>query len=141
MGNDQPTLDGIYKGLCDDKMTNEKPDVFEALRKLAKHYIKIGGFEGTTMMDALDAAEAERDELRTRIAELEAEPMPTSLAGFRAAAKSRDKRIGKVESAIRGLLELVDGSRGLDGWHLNGDTATWDEFEEPGIAREALGDE
>lgn len=32
-------------------------------------------------------------------------------------------------NALEGLLEIINGSSGVDGWHLNGDVATWGEFE------------
>jgi hypothetical protein len=48
-----------------------------------------------------------------------------------------DPRDAVIEAA-RGLMEIVDGSRGVEGWHLNGDVATWDEFEQPEALRSAL---
>ncbi len=40
------------------------------------------------------------------------------------------ERVGKLEGALGGLLAIVNDSNGVDGYHLNGDIATWDEFEE-----------
>lgn len=40
--------------------------------------------------------------------------------------------------ALEGLLGIVQESTGVTGWHLNGDVAGWDEFEEVEIAEEAL---
>ena len=41
-------------------------------------------------------------------------------------------------AALGGLLAIVGDSNGVDGYHLNGDLATWDEFEEIEIAETAL---
>lgn len=42
--------------------------------------------------------------------------------------------IEELEAALSGLLSEVTGimneSRGVDGWHLNGDVAPWSEFED-----------
>ena len=34
------------------------------------------------------------------------------------------------KEALEGILTIVNESKGIDGFHLNGDIATWDEFEE-----------
>lgn len=44
----------------------------------------------------------------------------------------------KTREALAGMLAIVDESRGVDGYHLNGDTAEWDEFPEVEAARAAL---
>lgn len=44
----------------------------------------------------------------------------------------------KTREALAGMLAIVDESRGVDGYHLNGDTAEWDEFPEVAAARAAL---
>jgi len=40
--------------------------------------------------------------------------------------------------ALEGLLSIVSDSRGVEGYHLNGDTAEWGEFDEVDFAAEAL---
>lgn len=40
--------------------------------------------------------------------------------------------------ALQGLLNVVNDSRGVAGYHLNGDTAEWDEFYEVDAARAAI---
>lgn len=40
--------------------------------------------------------------------------------------------------ALRGMLAIVENSRGVAGYHLNGDTAEWDEFDEIDIAHTAI---
>ena len=37
--------------------------------------------------------------------------------------------------ALRGMLAIVNDSRGVAGYHLNGNTAEWDEFDEVDAAR------
>ena len=41
-------------------------------------------------------------------------------------------------AALRGMLAIVNDSRGVAGYHLNGDTAEWDEFDEVDAARAAI---
>lgn len=75
---------------------------------------EIGGY-AQWARDALDRAskaEAERDALRARVAEL--------------------------ESALSGMLAIVSDSKGVAGYHMNGDVAEWDEFEEVGLAEVIL---
>ena len=33
-------------------------------------------------------------------------------------------------AALRGLISIIEESRGVDGWHLNGDIALWGEFDD-----------
>lgn len=40
--------------------------------------------------------------------------------------------------ALQGMLAIVSDSLGVAGYHLNGDTAGWDEFDEVDAAREAI---
>lgn len=44
-------------------------------------------------------------------------------------AKLRE-RVKVLEGALDGLLAIIGDSRGVTGYHLNGDIAEWDEFEE-----------
>jgi hypothetical protein len=41
-----------------------------------------------------------------------------------------ERRLRHAERLLEGIMQLMDGSQGLDGWHRNGDIATWDEFED-----------
>jgi len=36
-----------------------------------------------------------------------------------------------IEELLDGLEHIINNSYGVDGWHLNGDVATWDELEVP----------
>ena len=40
--------------------------------------------------------------------------------------------------ALKGVLAIVSDSRGVAGYHLNGDTAEWDEFDEVDAAIDAI---
>jgi len=40
--------------------------------------------------------------------------------------------------ALKGMIAIVDDSHGVSGYHLNGDVAEWDEFEEIEAAAEAI---
>jgi hypothetical protein len=44
----------------------------------------------------------------------------------------------KLAQALQGLLNIVADSRGVDGYHLNGDVAEWDGFPEVEAAEAAL---
>ncbi len=41
-------------------------------------------------------------------------------------------------AALRGMLAIVNESGGVAGYHLNGNTAEWDEFDEVDAARAAI---
>ena len=41
--------------------------------------------------------------------------------------------------ALEGILAITAGSQGVAGYHLNGDIAEWDEFEEVSSAHELIG--
>jgi len=36
----------------------------------------------------------------------------------------------KLKKLLMEVEEIMCGSRGVDGWHLNGDIASWDEFDD-----------
>ena len=42
----------------------------------------------------------------------------------------------KLFKALKGLLNIIDNSTGVDGHHLNGEVALWDEFEEVHYAKQ-----
>ena len=52
--------------------------------------------------------------------------------------REANDRLAEAMKALGGLLLIVDSSNGVVGYHLNGDVATWDEFEEIQIASTAL---
>jgi hypothetical protein len=41
-------------------------------------------------------------------------------------------------TALESLMSIIDESRGVVGWHLNGDVANWGEFEDIAAARVAI---
>lgn len=47
-------------------------------------------------------------------------------------------RITYLEAALKVYEDIVSESRGVDGWHLNGDIAEWDEFDLPEITESVL---
>ncbi|MEH6566205.1 MAG: hypothetical protein V7756_12825 [Halopseudomonas sp.] len=54
-------------------------------------------------------------------------------------SRAADKaRIAELESALNGVLEIVSKSTGVAGYHLNGDVALWDEFDDVSAADAAL---
>lgn len=81
--------------------------------------------------ETCEQLERERDEAR-RNAEVE------RLSGVAVVAmcKRQESEIDAMREAIKEahtelskLLDIINNSRGVAGWHLNGDIATWDEFE------------
>jgi len=46
-----------------------------------------------------------------------------------------------LRSALRDFLNIIDDSRGVAGYHLNGNVAEWGEFPEVDAARAALAGE
>jgi DNA repair exonuclease SbcCD ATPase subunit len=76
------------------------------------------------------------DEMRELRAEIE-----RLIRAYDARKDERDRVIARLADALgalRGILKIVDESRGVDGWHLNDDIAHWDEFDEVEEARAAL---
>lgn len=47
-------------------------------------------------------------------------------------------RIAELEKALNGLLAIRNDSQGVVGYHLNGNTADWDEFPEVAAAESAI---
>lgn len=44
----------------------------------------------------------------------------------------------KMLEVLKGLLSIVDESKGVAGYHLNGDIAEWDEFDDVNTARRLI---
>lgn len=51
------------------------------------------------------------------------------------------ERLQQCESALKGMLGIVSDSTGVSGYHLNGEIAEWDSFEEVGEAYAAIAEE
>lgn len=67
--------------------------------------------------------------------------------GHYADTEERDDQYGKyvkaevaqaLYDALQGMLDIASDSQGVDGYHLNGDVAIWDEFPEIENAAAAL---
>lgn len=52
--------------------------------------------------------------------------------------KGQAERIAALEGALTGLLQITKESNGVVGYHLNGDVASWGEFEEVSNAEALL---
>ena len=48
------------------------------------------------------------------------------------------ERLREADIIIKGFIAIVNDSRGVDGYHLNGNIAEWGEFEEPALAEEYI---
>ena len=65
----------------------------------------------------------------------------TLLESASVSLNEKDARIKNLENAISGLLNIAEDSGGVTGYHLNGDIAEWEEFEEIAIAKELIGEQ
>lgn len=63
--------------------------------------------------------------------EIEARGLKRQIAELQA---QRDELL----AALQGMLNIVNDSRGVAGYHLNGDTAEWDEFDEVDAAEAVI---
>lgn len=53
--------------------------------------------------------------------------MPEHGLKLAAMIRADGKRIKALEAGIRDVMAIIEDSRGVDGFHLNGDTAPWEE--------------
>ena len=77
-------------------------------------------------MQAL-AYKAERDEAREALS-----GRTVSCSQCNETAKQLEamrEAIKDAHTELSNLLDIINDSRGVSGWHLNGNVATWDEFE------------
>lgn len=80
------------------------------------------------LLAKLQHDEAELANWTARVEELQA----------RAGTAPREGLVHDLARALGAFLRLTDDSQGVVGYHLNGDTASWDEFDELNAAAEAL---
>lgn len=99
----------------------------EALAKLSTVYRWIernhsdGFIDSQSHLQNLDrVADAWHDKL---------EDMQRELSKTRDQLQAMREAIKEAHTELSTLLDTINNSRGVDGWHLNGDIATWDEFE------------
>ena len=52
--------------------------------------------------------------------------------------RSEEAKVKLLREALDNLLHIVDSSNGVVGWHMNGNVAEWDEFEDVEEARRIL---
>lgn len=78
------------------------------------------------MNAALSAKHRQCESLRRQVDRLEAE------------LAEAQRTIKRVRNGVKSVRELIDNSRGVDGLHLNGDVAYWDELEGGGKFEEWL---
>ena len=60
--------------------------------------------------------------------------------GLQIAAEARKEGIEEMRPGIEAVEGLIDNSHGVDGLHLNGDIAPWDELRTGGVYMEWLGE-
>lgn len=76
-----------------------------------------------------------------RLAECLEQPDYCTLAQMRRAAaqlRTQHALLERARDALNGVNNIVRDSRGVAGYHLNGDTAEWDDFDEVDAAEQAL---
>ncbi len=82
--------------------------------------------------EILTRLRAELEEAKTKIERLTArgiEDLKHSLAEAEAERDTHKARADEAEALLLQIRETVDDSNGIDGWHLNGDIASWGEFD------------
>lgn len=52
------------------------------------------------------------------------------LGAYETTVTALRSRLAQAETALQAVRNLVTDSEGVTGYHLNGDIAAWDEFEE-----------
>jgi Predicted ATPases len=118
--------------------------------RIAEHAAAVGAMEAR--LQAYQRWEAGRSELAARagrlsaaqakldvdLAELAAWDKRVEELQARAGAGPREGLVHDLANALGAFLRLTDDSQGVVGYHLNGDTASWDEFDELNAAAEAL---
>lgn len=57
-----------------------------------------------------------------------------------AAWDCQQERVERLQAALNAYEDIVTNSQGVAGWHLNGDVATWDEFDLPTAPQEETHD-
>ena len=58
------------------------------------------------------------------------------MMGFK--LKDAEARVKELEAAIGGMRSLIANSRGVDGYHLNDETATWEWLDQTGTVPEVF---
>lgn len=54
------------------------------------------------------------------------------------ALRTQHALLERARDALNGVNNIVRDSRGVAGYHMNGDTAEWDDFDEVDAAEQAL---
>lgn len=80
-----------------------------------------------------DVAEAMRDAL-TELSAAHA----IEMRAYEATVQNQAERIRQLEAALNGLVSIAHDSKGVAGYHLNGDIAEWESFPEYHAALAAI---
>lgn len=62
----------------------------------------------------------------------------TQLSHWLEAAREVTDQRDDLVTAAKAVLNIVNNSNGIDGWHMNGDIAHWGEFDEFNALEEAI---
>lgn len=105
---------------------NAKENVIQRLAFMASQYEQLGGSEQAGTLRAAIRFISDSDE-----------------SSDSAEVKALKQKCNELKASLRvlskDLVALTEESTGVAGWHLNGDIAKWDEFEDMmNIARGAL---
>lgn len=85
------------------------------------------------LIETIAALRAENDKLESVQTDLVFENQV-----YRGQIESLQSEKAELIEALRGMLDIVKESRGVDGFHANGDIAEWDEFHDVHTAQETL---
>lgn len=121
-----------YPVLADDawlaQLRKDYPDNADMSDEELQNYYNEDGWKYTDAWDHVGDARDDWEKLADRFLEYE-----DALADI-----PNPAAVPAVVEALKGLLSVVSESRGVEGFHLNGDIARWDEFQEVADADAAL---
>lgn len=111
-------------------------ELIERLRHIASKGVSVWG---DLQMEAADALESQSKQIEALCLALETERGAANLYAKQILhwINKNDEKL-ELMAALRGMLYIVEDSRGVAGYHLNGDTAEWDEFDAVDIAYAAI---
>lgn len=91
----------------------------------------------TPNYSALVVAAKRETKTEARVRAMDAYEIVQELHALEDAAEKLEETSADLLEALKGLLEIVSESRGVTGFHLNGDVAPWSEFAEDTEAADA----
>ena len=124
----------LYATGCTHGITDSKPTT-EEVKGVVERCIEHGGGITGYILRLEDRLQSLTEENQILRHELDGSAVNAGLVKQVAQQQQVMKEAVKV---LQGVVDIMHGSDGVTGWHLNGDVATWDEFVEFITIHEAL---